>query len=348
MFSPNYKITNKILQNIASISAGREAIKNAHLLPSWELALREEALVHRAHASTAIEGNKLSLEQVSKLAMGREIMAGRKDKQEVLNYIKVLKKIEHFAKKQKIEEKTLLLIHNIITKNVLEDPADSGRYRTKYVVIGNSKTGAIAHRPPENEEVPGLIQDLLFWVDQTSKEDIDPIIKAGIVHYEFERIHPFVDGNGRTGRVLATLVLYKEGFDIKRFFALDDFYDANRSMYYKAFQETQASGKLTGWLEYFTEGVAISVEAVRQKILSLSIDGVLKAKKGQIYLSQRQIKIVEHLKKTGVITNRKVHAILGVSQKTAYLDLADLTEKGVIKKIGQGRSVQYKLILGND
>ena len=84
--------------------------------------------------------------------------------------------------------------------------------------------------PPPSENVPWLVDALLEWFNSPEAEEIDPVIVAGVTHYEIARIHPFIDGNGRTAMTMATLTLYKRGFDLKRFFALDDYYDHDRGV----------------------------------------------------------------------------------------------------------------------
>ena len=236
MFKPNFRITNKIINYIADIAADREVILNSPLIPKWEVALRKEAIIRSAHSSTSIEGNRLSLKQVSNLAQGREVMATRKDKQEVLNYLNVLRNIGNLIKGNFITEKDILNIHRMVTKNTLNNPDDCGVYRNRYVVVANRFTGEIFFRPPKNKDVPGLIGDLVKWINSKEVREFNSVIEAGIVHYEFVRIHPFVDGNGRTARILATLILYLLGFDTKQFFCLDDYYDSDREAYYRALQ----------------------------------------------------------------------------------------------------------------
>src|SRR3989337_2249351 len=137
MFKPNFRYTNKIVTNLTSIAEARAIILNSPLIPKWEVSRRREAIIRSAHSSTAIEGNRLSLEQVSDLAQGREVMATRKDKQEVLNYLHVLETIGKLAADGTITEKTILKIHKILTRDTLENPSDCGAYRRRYVVIGN-------------------------------------------------------------------------------------------------------------------------------------------------------------------------------------------------------------------
>src|SRR3989337_93614 len=137
MFKPNFRYTNKIVTNLTSIAEARAIILNSPLIPKWEVSRRREAIIRSAHSSTAIEGNRLSLEQVSDLAQGREVMATRKDKQEVLNYLSVLENINKLTEDKKITEKDILTIHKQLTQETLENPSDSGAYRNRYVVVAN-------------------------------------------------------------------------------------------------------------------------------------------------------------------------------------------------------------------
>ena len=204
-FKPVYKISETILHNLTTIAASAMTVENAPLIPKWELSIRREALLRNAHASTAIEGNPLSLEQVSDLAAGREVMVNRKAKAEVLNYLSVLEDIPVLAKKP-FSEKLILDVHKRLTRDVLDRPVDSGAYRTTQVVVGNRFTGEISFRPPRAHDVPTLMHAFVVWLSRPEKQR-SPILEAGISHYELVRIHPFIDGNGRTARALASLIL---------------------------------------------------------------------------------------------------------------------------------------------
>jgi Fic family protein len=314
------------------------------LIPKWSVNLRQEAIIRSAHSSTSIEGNRLSLEQVSELARGREIMAARRDKQEVLNYLDVLKNIKNLIKANFITEKDILNIHYLITKDTLDNPKDCGIYRNRYVVVGNRFTGEIFFRPPQNQEVPILVKDLLEWINSEELKELDPVIEAGIVHYELVRIHPFIDGNGRTARVLAALILYLRGFDVNQFFCLDDYYDSDRPAYYKALQSVKPDIlDLTNWLEYFVEGVNISIEAVKERILRLSSRRLQKAKGKQVALTERQMRIIEFINQNGKITNRDVREMFKLSDEGALKEIKKLTNLEIIKSEGKGRALQYIL-----
>lgn len=344
MFKPNFRYTNKIVRLLTRISGAREVILNSALIPRWEVALRHEAIIRSAHSSTSIEGNRLSLEQVSDLAQGREVMATRKDRQEVLNYLNVLENIGKLIKGDSILEQDILNIHRMVTKDTLDNPDDCGVYRNRYVVVANRLTGEVFFRPPKNEDVPGLIKDLVEWVNSEEAKELNPIIEAGIVHYEFVRIHPFVDGNGRTGRVLATLIFYLRGFDTKQFFCLDDYYDSDRPAYYRALRSiNQEILELTKWLEYFVEGVNVSIQAVKERVTRLSSERLRRAKRGQIALTERQMRIVEFLNQNGRITNRDVRKMFNLSDEGALKEIKKLVKLEVIKSKGKGRSLYYVL-----
>lgn len=344
MFNPNFKYSHKIVKNIALIAEARAVILNSPLIPKWEVSLRREALIKSAHSSTAIEGNKLSLEEVSLLARGREIMAARKDRQEVLNYLDALEKVSYFAKRTPFKSSDLLEIHKIITKDTLDNPEDEGKFRNIRVVIGNKYTREIIFEPPSSDQVNFLILEFLEWFNSSDVEEIDTVIQAGIVHYEIVRIHPFVDGNGRTARVAATIVLSRRGFDTKRFFVLDDYYDQDRRRYYDVLKNIdQNTLDLTGWLEYFTEGVAVSIKAVKDKVTGLSKGVKVLKEKGQIALTERQMKIVEWIINKDKITNRDVRELFGISNRAALDEINKLIILKVIEKAGEGRSIFYKL-----
>ncbi|MFA5031432.1 MAG: Fic family protein [bacterium] len=345
MFNPKFQYTHKIVNLLTKISTAREVVLNSPLIPKWEISIRKQAIIQSAHSSTSIEGNRLSLEQVSELALGREIMALRKDKQEVLNYLHTLENLEKLAENDKITERNILNIHKMLTKNTLENPSDCGTYRKRYVVVANRLTKEIIFKPPLNEDVPELIRNLLNWINSTQAQELDPVIEAGITHYEFVRIHPFIDGNGRTARVLASLILFLRDFDIKQFFCLDDYYDSDRPSYYKTLQNVDPKTlDLTNWLEYFAEGVNVSINAVKERVIKLSSERLRKTEKGQIALTERQMQIVEHINLTGKITNKDVREMFKLSDEGALKEIKKLIKLEVIKSQNKGRALYYTLI----
>ena len=345
MFKPKFEYDRKIVNNLVEITSAREIILNAYLIPKWDISLRREALIRATHASTSIEGNPLTLEEVNRLAHGKEVTAARKTKQEVLNYLGVLENIDKYQKDDRITEKSILKLHKDITKDTLENPFYEGKYRDIQVYVGDRITDEVIFMPPPPEKVPNLMKEFVSWLNSNDFFELHPVLIAGISHYEFVRIHPFVDGNGRTARALATLILYLREFDIKRFFALDDYYDSDRTAYYTALKSVdQKTFDLTNWLEYFTDGVLISISRVKEKVLRLSIERKKKEKMGQIALTERQMKILEYIQRNGEITTGDIAKMFKITRQGALKEITKLVDLEIVKLIGKGRGAHYIIV----
>ncbi len=162
------------------------------------------------------------------------------------------------------------------------------------------------------------MQDYAEWLNSVNTQKLDPVIFAGIAHYEFVRIHPFVDGNGRTARVIAAFILRIRGFDTKQFFCLDDYYDMDRTEYYQALRTVDPKKRdITKWLEYFVEGVAVSIDSVRERVVRLSSERARIKKKGQIALTERQMRIVEYINKNSQINTNDMTLLFKISRQAA-------------------------------
>lgn len=348
MYQPKFTITNKILQHIGRIEAARELIENAPLVPAYETKFRQEAIIRTVHHGTHIEGNPLDTGQVAAVLEGKQVAAKDRDIQEVLNYRKVLNYIDRRAKQ--ITEKDLLSIHKLTVEKVLR-PEQSGKYRTTQVVIKNSKTGEISFKPPGASQVQKLVKDFFGWLGDERFNDVHPVLAAGITHYVLAYIHPFIDGNGRTSRALATMVLFTRGYDLKKFFSLEEYFDKNAPRYYKTLQQVSnqkvdslSDRDLTPWLEYFCEGLAEELQRVKERVQKLSLDLKLKGRTGQIALSERQMKLVEYMEAYGSISNKQWRSLLrDFSDDTILRDLKDLQKKGLIKKKGSTKGAVYVL-----
>ncbi len=351
MFNPKFTITNQILTNVSKIEAAREIIENSPLVPAWEQKFREEAIVRAVHYGTHIEGNDLTFEEAKDLIEGKEITARNRDIQEVLNYQRVVEFINKEGKsRDQIDQETLLQVHKL-TVDKLVPEEQVGRYRTVKVVIRGVETGQVTFTPPEASEVAGQIENLLGWLNSDSGKVNSPILKAGVLLYEVVRIHPFTEGNGRTARALATLSLFKDGYDVKRFFSLEEYYDQDISGYYKALQSAsnqlttdESERDLTSWLEYFTEGLAVEITRIKDKVKKLSVDLRVKGRQGQIVLNERQIKIVEYLDKNIQINNAAWRELFPmISDDTILRDLKVLMQNKIIKKRGSTKAAVYVL-----
>lgn len=340
MYSPIFTINNKILKNIGAIEAAKEVIEHAPLLPYWEKKFQEDAILRTTHYGTHIEGNELSLTQVQKVLEGEEVVGRERDIQEVINYRKVIKFIEDQLN-SKIDDDLLKKLHSIVVHKIL-DHDSQGVYRKKEVVIKNSITGDVSFRPPRSIEVPWQMKELIHFINHDL--ETHPVIKAGIVHFEFVRIHPFLDGNGRVGRALSMLVLYQGGYDIRHFFSLEEHFDQDPQDYYEALQSVdKKNGDLTTWLVYFTTCVGSELSKIKDQIESISIDSKLKQKLGgPVMLSERQLKIVEYIQKVGYFDNKIFRSLFPmVSEDTVLREVQDLVKKKILKKEGKTKGVKY-------
>jgi len=346
MFKPNFQRTDLLIGMIARIEVARDRILRAPIVPRWEAELRQEALVRSAHHSTSIEGNPLSLEEVTDLLTGRDVLAHARDKQEVLNYAEVLRYVDHhfLGQERPIAEETILHLHALVVKDILP-PAESGQYRRVPVVVGMPATGEVIYRPPDWEDVPELMADLVAWLNSPEAAALMPVLEAGIAHYELVRIHPFVDGNGRTARALATLILAQRDFDTKRFFALDEYYNQDRASYYEALRSVDLRTQdLTEWLEYFVQGIAVEMVRVERRVEELRGLYRIQAEAEQISLKPRQIRLLDYLRQSGGdISNREYQTLFGVSKRTASNDLSELKIYGLLAIEGAGRATRYRL-----
>lgn len=349
MYTPKFSFTNTLLQHIGRIEAAKEVIENAPLVPAWEAKFREEAMQRSAYHGTHLEGNGLNYTEAGQVLAGASVVGRDRDIQEVLNYRNVLRFIEEYQIKE-VTEEMLKHMHSLTVYRILPDEA-IGVYRKSQVVVRNAQTGEITFRPPPSLEVPFLISGFLSWLNATGSDIVHAVLRAGIAHYEIVRIHPFLDGNGRVARACATLLLSMEGYDVKRFFSLEEHYDRDPLPYYESLQSVgKNDGDMTYWLEYFSQGVAIELTRIKEKVKSLSTDLKIKKSLGghQMALTERQIKIVEFIQENGFLQNKVFFELFPtISEDTVLRELKDLITKGIIRKEGTTKGVRYILLRGN-
>ena len=348
MFNPKYNLNNGILSNLTAIAEAKGIIDRAKILPQQELRLRRQAIIRMTHHSTEIEGNRLNMGQVEALYAKKKIDAPDRDIYEVKNYLNALKYIEKIvALKKPITEKIILKIHKLVTDKTLA-PQFSGHYRVRPIYVVRRQFGVpqeTLYTGPEAKQVPKLMADFIAWLKDSEDKDINPVIAAAIAHLEIAAIHPFNDGNGRTARALATLMLYQRDYDFRRLFALEDYYNTNRQAYYKAINVGKTYDErrtdITSWLEYFVKGFKNEIDEVKNKILPLATRNVNGKIKSQIYLTPEQLKIIDFLDQVNRINTKDVEDILSIPKRTAQLHLQKLKKIKIIKAIGKGKSTSY-------
>lgn len=295
--------------------------------------------------------------------MGTQIPARDRDVREVINYRSVMDYLDTLVPDTPntpgvkgshtpgvyipaLTPHVLKQIHSLTTASLLPE-GEAGHYRSVKVVIRNTKTREITFRPPAPHEVPYFIDQLFSWLNSKEGQEVHPLIRSGLLHYELVRIHPFTDGNGRTARAMALLLLFLEGYELKKFFALEEYYDSHPEEYYLALQSvTSGDGDTTAWLEYFTLGIAIEFNRIKNLVQKLSLDLHLKNTIGgrQITLSERQIKLVQYLEQYGELSMGNVRDLLPeVSEDTILRDLRDLVTKNLLVKKGSTKGTKYYL-----
>ena len=384
-YKPIYSITNTILKNVGVIDSACEVITHAPLVPAWEKRFQTDARAKIIHHGTHLEGNDLNLNEVEEILapdlpstihnpQSSPLPARDRDIQEVINYRAVMDYLDtlvpsrgtipernsrvQLEKGSSADEGTvptgthipltpsiLAEVHRLTVEHILPQD-EAGQYRSVKVIIRNTQSHEITFRPPGPFEVPGLIEELFKWLASPEGQEVHPLLRAGILHYELVRIHPFTDGNGRTARAMALLLLFLEGYEVKKFFALEEYYDAHPEEYYSALQSVTISHELTTWLEYFTLGISIEFNRVKSLVHKLSLDLHLKSTIGgrQITLSQRQIKLVEYIERHGEIGMGNVRELLSdVSDDTILRDLRDLVTKNLLIKKGSTKGTKYYL-----
>ena len=330
-YEPHFTITPRLLSLVEQVAALRERIQGAAVELSWIPALQKDTRTRNGHASTAIEGNPLTLEQVRALEEGRELSAvSARPKREVLNYFAGLRYVEKHAKKKTIRHEDLFALHRLLADTVM-DQGEAGRYRMIAVRVGK-------HVPPAASEVSGLMFELLEWWNRKSVE-LSPVLSSAILHYQFEWIHPFADGNGRTGRALALWELYRRGFDSHHIFSVDEYYWEDRPAYYRALDGVRQAGEdLTGWLEYCTEGLRQTLERTWTRVQSYNVKSPEK-----LVLRPRQEQLLKLLRDHGSLTPAELWEALSISRQGAMDLLRPLLEAGLVEKVGSKKTGRYKL-----
>lgn len=330
-FVPRFTISARLLSLSEQIATLRERIQAAAIGLSWIPALQKDSRSRNVHASTAIEGNPLTLEQVRLIAEGRTLAAsGDRPQREVLNYFAGLRYIDKNAAKKSIRHEDIFSLHRILARGVM-DQGDAGRYRTIAVRVGN-------YVPPAAGDVSGLMMELLDWWNKDSR-NLSPVLSSAILHHRFESVHPFADGNGRTGRAMSLWELYRRGFDTHHIFSVDEFYWEDRPRYYTELERVHREGDdLTSWLEYSAEGLRQTLERVWIRVQTFRPGPGKK-----LALRPKQEHLLRLLADHGSISPVEIWAALAISRQGAMDLLNPLIDAGLVEKVGGKKTGRYSL-----
>jgi len=343
-FNPKYTITPRINKALVEIERVRGFLDAIKLKDDWLTDLQKRALILESHHSTHIEGTALSFKQAKDILEGKKVKGvNRDDEKELLNYKKAMDFIsKYLGKEDPITEGIIGELHKITVKSVRGGHADPGNYRKIQNYVVNSRTREVIYTPPGPLEVPHLMCEFVEWINKA--DDVSPILAAGIAQFQFVHIHPFIDGNGRTARLLSTLILYKTGYDFKRLFTISEYYDKDRPIYYQAIQSVRNNNMdMTAWLSYFVEGLRSQMGEINEK--GKKIIGSEKAVKAlaRYNLNLRQEKIVRYLFVNEQINNEQCQRLCGSIRRTATRDLASLVEKRLLIRKGELKGAYYVL-----
>jgi Fic family protein len=343
-YTAEFKITNKITSAISKIERARGFFDAINLSKELLGQLQNRALILEAYHTTHIEGTQLTLDQSKRVVRGEVIEnANPDDIQEVKNYTYAFNLVsEYLNDGSPVTESLIREIHKKLVYQVRGNAAAPGEYRKIQNYVVNSKTQEIIYTPPPVYEIGIMMQELIEYINQVT--DISDIIIAGIAQFQLVHIHPFLDGNGRTARLLSTLCLYKKGYDFKKLFTLSEYYDRNRLKYYEAIQSVRKNNMdMTQWLEYFTNALSSQITEIQQKSATFTKYEHLKENNK---LSARQISLINYIIEFGEINIKIYESLcLEASKRTLQRELKELLDMNLLDAKGHTNNRIYTLKL---
>lgn len=313
---PPYEITSEILKYITSISEKIGEV-NAKYLLKTNPTLRKQNQIKTIHASLSIEGNTLTEEQITAILENKRVIGAEKDIIEVLNALEVYKNINNL---KPYKEKDFLNAHKLLLQKLIKQP---GKYRNQGV--GIVKGSKVEHIAPPFENVPFLMKDLLEYLKNKSELTL---IKSCVFHYEMEFIHPFLDGNGRMGRLWQTLILM-EDYPVFEYLPFETLISKNQEEYYKALSISDKEGKSTKFIEYML------------RIIDHSLDELLQNSSKKLSENDRMLLFLENIE-TDFTRKDYIAYFKDISSATASRDLKNAVEKSLIEKSGDKKTSTYR------
>lgn len=328
-FKPRFETTPRLLSVLEDITVLKTRIQAAAVAVSWIPSWQADASARQAHGSTAIEGNPLTLAEVKILAGGGALRHVKpRAVQEVLNYFAALRFIEKNSGLSALHVRDVLKLHALVGQKGALDREPVGLFRPYAVRVGG-------HVAPPAKEVPGLMAELLDWVNGPGK--VWPaVVSSAVLHFQFEHIHPFGDGNGRVGRVLAAWELYRRKFDTHHVFAVDEILLEDRQGYYAALERVRTESQdLTSWLEYIIDAVHQALDRAWKRL-------EVSSKGGGLILSPKQETLLG-LFRGGPLGIREIQEALKVTKPGAHYILKPLLDAALVLREGGHRTGKYRL-----
>ncbi|VAW56516.1 Fic family protein, partial [hydrothermal vent metagenome] len=337
---------------LMDIESSRQAVSSLPITVPVLMSLRESARLISTHYSTQIEGNRLTQVQVKDVLHGSVFPNRERDEREVKNYYQALEYLDALIKTKTahIDERDIQILHGL----VMEDKKRPSLYRDGQYVIKDSSSGSIVYMPPEAKDVSVLMLDLMTWINQEiSKAELPVPVIAAIAHYQFATIHPYYDGNGRTARLLANLVLHKWGYGLKGIYSLEEYYATNLQDYYNALSVGEShnyyfgreQADITAWVIYFCEGMADAFANIRVKASQVAKDVKIDHSALLRELDQRQKQVLSLFAKSQYITTREIAELLNIHPRTALNLCKKWINSGFINQLGDVNKLRkYELV----
>ena len=319
---PPFEITNTMIHEIAEIAELVGKLTSTNQL-SANPTLRRTNRIRTIHGSLAIEQNTLSLEQVTAVLNGKQVLAPPKDIAEVKNAYERLEELDPYS----VDD--LLTAHGIMTRGLVDE---SGVFRSKPVGVVDQE-GHVLHFGTLPQYVPNLVMELLDWVKNS---DVHMLIRSCVFHYEFELIHPFANGNGRVGRLWHTLLLSKWN-PAFAWLPVESIIHDRQQEYYEAINASNNAGESTVFIEFMLSAIKASLMDAINTSDEMSDGAMDKA-------TVRWRQIEKFLETHEFIMNADVRALCGVSAATANRVLAGLTAERKLVKYSRNGHWAYKLV----
>lgn len=361
-WQPRFTITPGIASRLMEIEAARRSVEGSSLPAAVAAELRRAAHVRSSHYSTRIEGNRLTLAEAEQVIAGRRVeFHGRsRDILEVRNYSRALQRVETWA-----EEGLAVTTGRIRRLHALVESGTPGRptpYRDGQNVIRDAASGALVYLPPEAKDDPSLMDAFVRWLESAVKTNVPIPLIAVLAHYQIVTIHPFYDGNGRTARLLESLLLKQGGFGLGGFVALEERYADDLADYYRAltvhphhnYYEGRADVDLTGWLEYAV-GVTADVCRSASEAVRRAVSTPRQPRLDPPRLEPRARRVLGLFSARDRITTAQVARKLGLSPRMARVLMARWVEEGWLEVANPSRrarsyrlSAIHRQFIGND
>lgn len=326
LIPPKYTLTPKISEFLSKIESAKEVINAISIPPEVELNIRRKSTLKSSLFSARIEGNILTLDDITRLPSKDQRLV------EVNNLLKALNLVFERPVKD-LNSNDLHNLHSIVMKGLIENQ-NLGKFRTETSAIFNA-AGIAIYLPPSPRKITLLANKLITYINSSKENFI--AVRACIAHFIFEKIHPFLDGNGRVGRILLQAVLAKGGYGMKGLLAVEEKLEKQRASYYRGLENTERD--VTDYLEFMLECIASAANEAKELVLEKQ------SLEAEDYLLPRRAEILRIIKDQEMVSFDQIRRrFLAINERTLRYDLKKLQDSGLIRKRGATKGVFYEPI----